>query len=163
MIFAFYFYKGGVGRSMALANVAHWLYRRGLDVVLVDWDLEAPGLESFFIQSPEELEKIRSRLGVIDLLYAYMRQYRFLPKENPFGALSPVKECLSELNPTTAVPETTDVTVKRPGKLRLLAAGWRAGDRFGQYAEAVQSFSWSEFYSDYGGEAYFDWFRTQLK
>lgn len=26
MIYTFYSYKGGVGRSMALANVAEWLY-----------------------------------------------------------------------------------------------------------------------------------------
>ncbi|HYE71696.1 MAG TPA: P-loop NTPase, partial [Blastocatellia bacterium] len=46
MIYTFYSYKGGVGRSMALANVAEWLYRQGLRVVIIDWDLEAPGLES---------------------------------------------------------------------------------------------------------------------
>ena len=33
---------------MALANVAEYLYRQDLRVVMVDWDLEAPGLESFF-------------------------------------------------------------------------------------------------------------------
>ncbi len=32
MIFTFYSYKGGVGRSMALANVAEWLYLQGLRV-----------------------------------------------------------------------------------------------------------------------------------
>ena len=48
MIVTFYSYKGGVGRSMALANVAEWFRLQGLRVVMVDWDLEAPGLESFF-------------------------------------------------------------------------------------------------------------------
>lgn len=157
MIFTFYSYKGGVGRSMAMANVAHWLYQRGLNVVLVDWDLEAPGIESFFTQSPEELEKIRSQLGVIDLLYAYMRQFRFLPKEKPFDALPPLKESLCQLHP----PATGSGSA--PGTLRLLSAGWRAGDRFTQYAESVQSFSWAEFYSAYNGEQYFDWFRNELR
>ena len=47
MIFTFYSYKGGVGRFMALANVAEWFYLQGARVLMIDWDLEAPGLESF--------------------------------------------------------------------------------------------------------------------
>ena len=45
MIYTFYSYKGGVGRSKALAEVAHCLARRGLRVLAIDFDLEAPGLE----------------------------------------------------------------------------------------------------------------------
>jgi MinD-like ATPase involved in chromosome partitioning or flagellar assembly/tetratricopeptide (TPR) repeat protein len=48
LITTFYSYKGGVGRSMALANIAVLLSSRGLRVLVVDWDLEAPGLERFF-------------------------------------------------------------------------------------------------------------------
>jgi MinD-like ATPase involved in chromosome partitioning or flagellar assembly len=47
-IVTFYSYKGGVGRSMALANVAVLLARRGLRVLVADWDLEAPGIENYF-------------------------------------------------------------------------------------------------------------------
>src|SRR5215212_2149038 len=47
-IITFYSYKGGVGRSMALANIAVLMARRGLRVLAVDWDLEAPGLERYF-------------------------------------------------------------------------------------------------------------------
>ena len=55
-IITFYSYKGGVGRSMAVANVAVLLSRDfNRDVVVVDWDLEAPGLHRFF-QIPEELK-----------------------------------------------------------------------------------------------------------
>ena len=44
-VYTFYSYKGGVGRSMALANLAVLLAREhGHDVIVVDWDLEAPGL-----------------------------------------------------------------------------------------------------------------------
>ena len=46
MIYTFYSYKGGAGRSMALANVARWFYLQGLRVVMIDWDLEAPGRAS---------------------------------------------------------------------------------------------------------------------
>jgi MinD-like ATPase involved in chromosome partitioning or flagellar assembly len=47
-IVTFYSYKGGVGRSMALANIAVLLARRECKVLAVDWDLEAPGLERYF-------------------------------------------------------------------------------------------------------------------
>lgn len=50
-IITFYSYKGGTGRTMALANVACLLARRPeieRGVLAIDWDLEAPGLHWFF-------------------------------------------------------------------------------------------------------------------
>ena len=47
-ICTFYSYKGGVGRSMALANVAVLMAQWGFRVLAVDWDLEAPGLDRYF-------------------------------------------------------------------------------------------------------------------
>ena len=42
---SFYSFKGGVGRSMALINTAGILAgRRGFRVLVIDLDLEAPGL-----------------------------------------------------------------------------------------------------------------------
>lgn len=40
----FYSFKGGVGRTLAAANVAACLAEQGLEVLLADFDLEAPGL-----------------------------------------------------------------------------------------------------------------------
>ena len=42
-IVTFYSYKGGTGRTMALANVAWILASNGLKVLVVDWDLDSPG------------------------------------------------------------------------------------------------------------------------
>jgi MinD-like ATPase involved in chromosome partitioning or flagellar assembly len=47
-VITFYSYKGGVGRSFTLANVALLLARWGHRVLCVDWDLEAPGLHDYF-------------------------------------------------------------------------------------------------------------------
>ena len=47
-IITFYSYKGGVGRSMALSNVAALLSKWGKKVLIVDFDLEAPGIENYF-------------------------------------------------------------------------------------------------------------------
>ena len=84
MIYTFYSYKGGVGRSMALANLAKWFYMHGLRVVIVDWDLEAPGLENYFfdpddIATPDQIRRAQDRPGVIDLLITYQRRFPALP------------------------------------------------------------------------------------
>src|ERR1700730_15525670 len=47
-IITFYSYKGGTGRSMTLANVAWLLAANALRVLVIDWDLEAPGLHRYF-------------------------------------------------------------------------------------------------------------------
>jgi MinD-like ATPase involved in chromosome partitioning or flagellar assembly len=47
-VVTFYSYKGGVGRSFTLANVALLLARWGYRVLAIDWDLEAPGLHHYF-------------------------------------------------------------------------------------------------------------------
>jgi cellulose biosynthesis protein BcsQ len=52
-IFTFYSFKGGVGRSLAAANVAYTLAGWGRNVLLIDMDLEAPGLSSFLARNGE--------------------------------------------------------------------------------------------------------------
>ena len=53
-VITFYSYKGGVGRSFALANVAVLLGRWRFRVLCIDWDLEAPGLAHFFDTTTED-------------------------------------------------------------------------------------------------------------
>ena len=83
MIVTFYSYKGGVGRSMALANVAQWLYLQGARVVMIDWDLEAPGLEAYFYEQRDELERVRSEPGLVDLVQRYRRAFLRHGRRNP--------------------------------------------------------------------------------
>ena len=71
MVITFYSYKGGVGRSMALANVAELLAQRGYSVVVCDWDLEAPGLERFLTDDEHELNRFIAQPGIIDLIQEY--------------------------------------------------------------------------------------------
>ncbi len=48
-IITFYSYKGGTGRTMALANVACLLVNMpSTKVLIIDWDLHAPGLHLYF-------------------------------------------------------------------------------------------------------------------
>ncbi len=66
----FYSFKGGVGRTTALVQTATILARRGRKVVIVDLDLEAPGLSSALAMKPLQH-------GIVD--YFYERSYA--PKE----------------------------------------------------------------------------------
>lgn len=47
--------KGGVGRSTALAMCAWYFARQALDVLVVDLDLEAPGIGSILLAEPPEI------------------------------------------------------------------------------------------------------------
>jgi len=58
----FYSYKGGAGRTLALANVAVLLAQWNHRVLCIDWDLEAPGLHHYF--------KVTPRTGLLDLASA---------------------------------------------------------------------------------------------
>ena len=79
MIYTLYSFKGGVGRSMALASLGAYFCRKGLRVVMVDWDLEAPGLENYFYSPAEgksmELARAAARPGLIDLLADYKKKF----------------------------------------------------------------------------------------
>src|SRR5262244_1522720 len=68
-IVTFYSYKGGSGRSMALANVAWILASEGAKVLVIDWDLEAPGLHRYFRPFLADKELVRTdSQGVIDFM-----------------------------------------------------------------------------------------------
>src|SRR5215813_11402570 len=69
MFVTFYSYKGGVGRSMALANIACLLAEdpeHPQRVLLWDFDLEAPGLHRMFPTTADSPQH-----GFIDLVHAY--------------------------------------------------------------------------------------------
>jgi hypothetical protein len=67
-IITFYSYKGGVGRSMALANIGILLARWGYRTLLIDFDLEAPGLEYFFLDTFESVAAAERSEGTLELL-----------------------------------------------------------------------------------------------
>src|SRR5882724_2390406 len=69
-IITFYSYKGGTGRSMALANAAWLLAMNGKRVLTIDWDLEAPGLYRYF--EPFLADKsLSDSNGIIDFVLEF--------------------------------------------------------------------------------------------
>lgn len=61
-VVTFYSFKGGMGRTTALAGTALTLVNQGKNVMMVDTDIEAPGLASLFLD-----EEMIDR-GVLDYL-----------------------------------------------------------------------------------------------
>lgn len=143
-ITTFYSYKGGVGRSMALANVAHLLADRyGKRVLIVDWDLEAPGLHRFF-----GIESRNVKRGLLDLLEDYKELLRTAQDSLP--------EPLVKLDGYMT-------SIRRQfhsgGSLTLLAAG-RQDER---YAARVNGFNWDDFYANWHGFGFIAHLRTLLQ
>src|SRR3712207_6018804 len=69
-VVTFYSYKGGTGRTMALANVAWILAAAGKRVLVADWDLEAPGLHRFLAPFLAG-DAADGAPGIIDLVREY--------------------------------------------------------------------------------------------
>lgn len=72
----FYSYKGGVGRSLALANVANRLSEFGKRVCILDFDLEAPGLHVKF----NDFLESEVKRGIVDYIHSYTTA-QIIPKD----------------------------------------------------------------------------------
>jgi MinD-like ATPase involved in chromosome partitioning or flagellar assembly len=91
-VVTFYSYKGGVGRTMALVNVAHVLARDGWRVLMVDFDLEAPGMTHFLADS------VRSRPETVryDALDLLLHAKRSLADADADGRKPEIPSSLTE-------------------------------------------------------------------
>jgi cellulose biosynthesis protein BcsQ len=167
-IVTFYSYKGGTGRSMALANVGVILARGVLPkekpVLMIDWDLEAPGLYKYFLDD-ERLSSLWAKPrsgGLIELLTEVANLYNELAP----GAKLP--EAAAWTDESVRVFESV---MKRcpteqyrypvgPTGLMLLPSGRMLPGRDTEYAAKIRGFRWEEFYHQYG--SFFTLWREQL-
>ena len=69
-VVTFYSFKGGTGRTMALANIAWILASNGKKVLVVDWDLDSPGLHRYFHPFLDPA-KVAATPGIIELITDY--------------------------------------------------------------------------------------------
>ncbi len=86
-IATFYSFKGGVGRTMALVNVAVSLALRGRRVLAVDFDLEAPGLDTFDVLRPQQQVP-----GLIDFVTQYLESGNTPDASSFIGQCDPIGE-----------------------------------------------------------------------
>jgi Mrp family chromosome partitioning ATPase len=150
MIVTFYSYKGGVGRSMAMANVADLLARSGRKVLMVDLDLEAPGLEQYFQINQAAA---RRNLGLLDLLLSFKRAMS-VPSGDP--GTEEFRRIERHIVPVYH-------TLPGGGRLDLLPAGQREGrEQLDRYAASLRTFDWQDFYFNWEGELFFEWLRKEL-
>ena len=122
---SFYSYKGGVGRSMALANLATLLARKGRRVFMIDFDLEAPGLDSF-----HELGVEGKQQGVVEYAHEFQKT-KIAPDIRPY-----VQEC------------------KFPKPVRGKAWLMPSGKKDGAYNKQRASVDWEELYASTLGEPF---------
>lgn len=149
-VVTFYSYKGGTGRTMALANVAWILAANGKRVLAVDWDLESPGLFRFFAPfiSPSALARAR---GVIELIQEY--EWATAAGQVPptgFDRFASVKKYSFSLQ-WSGFPGD--------GTLDYLSAGQQNHD----YATTLAATSWDDFYEHRSGGEFFDALRADMK
>lgn len=135
MIVTFYSYKGGSGRTLALANIAVLLARRHR-VLAVDFDLEAPGLTTF-LEKAEGRTDLRQRPGILEL----------------FAQVGADGEAPDWRDYVTPVMEA------ERGSLSMITSGRRDDT----YASRVLSFDWTSFFADQAGGSYIESMRTEWR
>lgn len=151
-IVTFYSYKGGTGRSMALANVAWLLASNDQRVLVIDWDLEAPGLHRYFAPFLPD-PNLTSSPGVIDMVWDVVDAADSEGGDDPPSRLSKI-----EIEIFRYVVSLRGRFAGR-GRLDFLPAG-RQGPG---YAERVHGFDWSIFYEEYAGREVLARLRERLR
>ncbi len=123
----FYSFKGGVGRTMALVNVAAELVKRGRRVLVVDFDLEAPGLETY-----RQLNPKKPHPGIVEYVSKFIHSRQIPNVRDYIFDAAPIGE--------------------KNGKLWIMPAGRR--DR--TYRQMLLKLDWKRFYLDMDGFRFFE-------
>jgi MinD-like ATPase involved in chromosome partitioning or flagellar assembly len=87
----FYSYKGGTGRSLALANAAVYLANLGFKVVAIDFDLEAPGLHYKLLRNSDR-SHLSVNKGVVDFVNTYLDEGQVSSPITDFIIRVPISE-----------------------------------------------------------------------
>ena len=150
-IVTFYSYKGGTGRTMALANVAWILASNGLRVLVVDWDLDSPGLYRYF-HPFLDTKLVTTMPGVIELVndfaWAATKQ-----KDQPAGWHSHYARVL---------PYAISLNWQYfpgDGCVDYMPAGRENRD----YSSSHTSIDWDNFYDRLSGGQFIDALREDMK
>ena len=135
IVYTFYSFKGGMGRTMALANVSALLAKRGHSVLVVDWDLEAPGLERFYARLNPGIQELRATTpGIVDLVQARAN-----------GRSLNWRDCL------------INVSAADSSRLSLLSAGRNGED----YVARLQSLDFPELFDKHDLGSYIEELRNE--
>nr|MDT0660124.1 FxSxx-COOH system tetratricopeptide repeat protein [Micromonospora sp. DSM 115978] len=151
-IITFYSYKGGTGRTMAVANTAWIMASNGLRVLIVDWDLESPGLHRYL--HPLLLDnRLEYSPGMIDMI-------------RDFAAAT--------MDRGTDPEEAGWVQRHADVQRYAIAVDWPfpgtggidfvpAGKQVQSYSKAVSTFDWPSFYEHLGGGIFLNALREDMR
>ena len=149
-IVTFYSYKGGSGRTMAMANIAWILAQGGKKVLAVDWDLESPGLHKFF-HPFLDADIVATTPGIIELINNYSWAATTAGQRSHEWYLEYAR----------VLPHAVSLNWEFPagGELDFISAGKQNRD----YSSLVSSMDWDNFYERLGGGQFFDALRADMK
>lgn len=111
----FYSYKGGVGRTLLLSNIANYLSKFGFNVCILDFDLEAPGLH-YKMNIQDQVKK-----GIVDFIVDFMEK---------------------DAVPSNMWDYAYNVPSQNSGKITLIPAG---DTRSASYWKNLSKINWSSF------------------
>jgi tetratricopeptide (TPR) repeat protein len=150
-IITFYSFKGGTGRSMALANAAWILASNGKRVLAVDWDLESPGLHRYFHPFLVDRNLQNSR-GVIDLIWDFSAATMDLDHgDDPAW--------LTELTRIERYAVSLDWGFPDEGIMDFVPTGRQDS----AYSKRVSTIDWNTLYERQGGGEFFAQLRADMK
>ncbi|MDX3850531.1 FxSxx-COOH system tetratricopeptide repeat protein [Streptomyces sp. AK02-01A] len=152
-IIAFYSFKEGAGRTMALANAAWIMASHGKSVLVIDWDLEAPGLHLYYHEYLP-VPDLRFGAGILDMFCAFA--------DAATSDEDGIPEDLSGLYDEHANFERYRVGVNYPfpegGRLDYIGPG-RMDDG---YAERLRGFDWGTFQASDDGREFLEALRARM-
>ncbi len=142
---------------MALANTAVQLARRGRRVLIVDWDLEAPGLGLYFTKG-EAAPRLTvtppsDATGLMGLLLDAAASGSGQPEE------AKLKSRLHRITVPPADPASSLNPLPTPCAIDLLGSGI-GSDSYGQH---VGEFSWTVFFAERKGGSWLEELRNQWR
>ncbi|WP_326596636.1 FxSxx-COOH system tetratricopeptide repeat protein [Streptomyces sp. NBC_01803] len=152
-IISFYSFKGGAGRTMAVANIAWVLAGAGKAVLAVDWDLEAPGLHRYF--QPYLIDQqLTETSGVLDMFQGFVDAARTVGAD---------QEDLSRLHAEHAnmTRHVVGLEVTFPGEGRLDYLS--PGQQNASYPNRLAKLNWNDFHRSEEGAAYIEALRGRMR
>ncbi|MBK5549318.1 AAA family ATPase [Pseudomonas sp. TH03] len=153
-IITFYSFKGGVGRTMALANVAYLAAQNRKRVLVMDWDLEAPGLAYYFrgFVDPNKAEMLRQTPGVLNVLWDWSQNALAAETPDQLDALTSryesgdaFSECVRPIMDSDFLPSDSLLDYIGAGSPIINTPEPVA------YEQALSDFSWHTFFNTASG------------
>jgi hypothetical protein len=138
---------------MALANIAWILAANGKRVLIVDWDLESPGLHRYFAPSLLDPNALAATEGVVNMVRGF----------EDVAAETPDEERGESWYRSLARVQNYALAIRWPfpgeGALHYMSSGLQNRS----YSNSVATLDWERFYERLGGGELFNAFRADMK